>query len=183
MTERTHDPREDELLVVRCQLGERTALEELTRRWHGPLWNYVRRLTRSEDEARDVAQDAWLRILRGVGRLQDGRKLRPWLFGITRRALMDRLRQRYAQSVEDELDERALELPQAPDDPEPPLAALEEGLSQLPLLEQEVLTLVYLREMSLAEVSEVLDVPVGTVKSRLFRARHLLRQALRTKGI
>jgi RNA polymerase sigma-70 factor (ECF subfamily) len=62
------------------------------------------------------------------------------------------------------------------------MVAMEHELTQLPLLEREVLTLFYLRELSLAEVAEVLAVPVGTVKSRLFRARQLLRRELETKG-
>ena len=86
-----HRAREDELLVIRCQLGERSAFDELTERWHPPLWKYVRRLAGEDDAAKDVAQDVWLRVLRGIGRLRDGSRLRPWLFGIARRALMDRL--------------------------------------------------------------------------------------------
>ena len=60
---------------------------------------------------------------------------------------------------------------------------MEDELARLPVIEREVLTLFYLREMSLAEVAEVLDVPVGTVKSRLFRARQLLRRGLNPEGI
>lgn len=59
---------------------------------------------------------------------------------------------------------------------------MEHELARLPVTEREVLTLFYLRELSLAEVAEVLDVPVGTVKSRLFRARQLLRRGLDPEG-
>ena len=59
---------------------------------------------------------------------------------------------------------------------------MEHELARLPVTEREVLTLFYLRELSLAEVAEVLDVPVGTVKSRLFRARQLLRRELDPEG-
>ena len=59
---------------------------------------------------------------------------------------------------------------------------MERELAQLPVTEREVLTLFYLRELSLAEVAEVTHVPVGTVKSRLFRARQQLRAALESKG-
>ena len=71
----------------------------------------------------------------------------------------------------------------APDGVEADLATVERELARLPLVEREVLTLFYLRELSLGDVAEVLGVPVGTVKSRLFRARKLLRREIeRTPG-
>ena len=57
--------KEDELLVVRCQLGERSAFEELTERWHLPLWKYVRRVAGNDDAASDAIQDVWLRVSGG----------------------------------------------------------------------------------------------------------------------
>jgi RNA polymerase sigma-70 factor (ECF subfamily) len=173
---------EDELLVVRCQLGERAAFDELTERWHPPLWRYVRRVAGSDEAAKDLAQDVWLRVLRGIGRLRDGSRLRPWLFGIARHTLMDRLRQQYAAVVDADIDVAELAADQPADSPAEEMAAMEHELERLPVTEREVLTLFYLRELSLGEVAEVLAVPVGTVKSRLFRARKLLRQALDSKG-
>jgi RNA polymerase sigma factor (sigma-70 family) len=174
--------KEDELLVIRCQLGERAAFDELTERWHPPLWKYLRRVTGTDDAAKDVAQDVWLRVLRGIARLRDGSRLRPWLFGIARRALMDRLRQQYAGLVDSDIDVAELAADQTTDSPEQEIADMEHELERLPVTEREVLTLFYLRELSLAEVAEVIGVPVGTVKSRMFRARRLLRQALDSKG-
>lgn len=181
-TESEHRAREDELLVIRCQLGERAAFDELTERWHPPLWKYVRRLAGEDDAAKDVAQDVWLRVLRGIGRLRDGSRLRPWLFGIARRALMDRLRHQYAAPSGSDIDVAELAADQTVDALEEEVEAMEHELARLPATEREVLTLFYLRELSLAEVADVLDVPVGTVKSRLFRARRLLRRGLDLKG-
>lgn len=175
-------PQEDELLVIRCQLGERAAFDELTERWHPPVWNYLRRVIGADDAAKDVAQDVWLRVLRGIARLRDGSRLRPWLFGIARRALMDRLRQQYAGVVDSDIDVAELAADQTTDSREREIADMEHELERLPVTEREVLTLFYLRELSLAEVAEVLGVPIGTVKSRMFRARRLLRQALDSKG-
>lgn len=173
---------EDELLVIRCQLGERPAFDDLVARWHGPVWKYIRRVAGDDDAARDVAQDVWLGVLRGIGRLRDGTRLRPWLFGIARRALMDRLRRQYATPADAEVDLAALPADVRPDDSEEEIAAMERELGRLPVVEREVLTLFYLRELSLAEVADVLGVPVGTVKSRLFRARGQLRRALHSEG-
>ncbi len=172
--------REDEWLVVRCQLGERPAFDELIGRWGGPVWKYVRRLTNSNEAADEIVQDVWLRVLRGINRLRDGSKLRAWLFGIARRTLMDRLREQYAAPAMSDVDVGDLTGPDnindAADDIEEDLAAVQEAMARLPVVEREVLTLFYLRELSLGEVADVLGVPAGTVKSRLFRARKLLRR-------
>ena len=174
--------KEDELLVVRCQLGERPAFDQLIERWHEPVAKYLRRLAGTEEAAEEVAQDAWLRILRGIDRLRDGRKLRPWLFGIARRALMDRLREQYALPTLTEVEMADIPAEPANADLEDELRTMERHLGELPAVEREVLTLFYLRELSLNDVAEVLGVPVGTVKSRLFRARQLLRRAIDSHG-
>jgi RNA polymerase sigma factor (sigma-70 family) len=89
---------EHELLIVRCQLGEQAAFDELITRWHPPLWKYARRLAAPDEVAGDVVQETWLRVVRGIGRLRDRERFRAWLFGITRRVMMDRLRGQYAEA-------------------------------------------------------------------------------------
>jgi RNA polymerase sigma factor (sigma-70 family) len=173
---------EDEWLVVRCQLGERSAFDELIQRWHDPLWTYIRRVTGDDESAKDMTQDVWLRVLRGIGSLQDRAKLRAWLFGIARRALMDRFREQYTTPTVSDVDVAELAAEDAADTLEEESAAMQRELTQLPVTERDVLTLFYLRELSLGEVAEVLNVPIGTVKSRLFRARRLLRRNLEAKG-
>jgi RNA polymerase sigma factor (sigma-70 family) len=171
------DDRADALVAVRCQLGERAAFDELIRRWAMPLRRFVGRVA-GDAEADELVQDIWLRVLQGIGRLQDPTRLRPWLFGIAHRRLMDRLRERYASPLDADADPDALALD--PPDPDRDIEArqLERGLARVPAAEREVLSLFYLDELALAEVAQVLAIPVGTVKSRLFRARHLLRQQL-----
>jgi RNA polymerase sigma factor (sigma-70 family) len=177
-----HHPADDELLAIRCQLGEPAAFDDLIARWHAPLWSFVRRLVGNDDEAQEIFQDVWVRVIRGLPRLRDGAKLRAWLFGIARRTLMDRLRQEYARSptVDIDVDEIAADPLTVGDSEE--LPQLEGALAELPIIEREVVTLFYLQELSLNEIAEALKVPVGTVKSRLFRARRLLRQAMSTRG-
>lgn len=167
---------DDQLLVVRCQLGERAAFDALVRRWAGPLHRYAKRLADDADLARDLTQEVWLRAIQGLGRLRDAAQFRAWLFGIAHRVAMDRLRSRYAMPLEstDTLDTLAVETESDDED----IAHLVGGLSLLPLAEREVLTLFYLEELPLTEIASVLAIPPGTVKSRLFRARHLLRQRL-----
>ena len=178
-----HDARADELLTIRCQLGERAAFDALIARFHLPLWRYARNLSGSDAAADDASQEVWLRVLRAISRLRDGARLRSWLFGIAHRVLMDRLREQYAHqpTADVEIDEQAAEA--EADDIESDLAAMLDELARMPLTEREVLTLFYLRELSLDEVAQVLSIPVGTVKSRLFRARKLLRHQLDLKGV
>jgi RNA polymerase sigma-70 factor (ECF subfamily) len=168
----------DELLVIRCQLGDPEAFDALIARWYPPLWRYVRRMAGRDEDAQDVLQDVWLRVFRGIARLRDGARLRGWLFGIARRTLMDRLRRAYAAPVLTDVDPGDLVAEAEPVDAEADLAALDAGLDALPAGDRELLTLFYLRDLSLAELAEALAVPIGTVKSRLFRARKLLRAVI-----
>ncbi len=168
----------DELLVVRCQLGERAAFDELIRRWLGPLRRYLLRVTGDADSADELAQDIWLRVLHGFGRLRESAKFRSWLFGIAHRTLIDRLRLRYANQIDANTEFAEIAGADIGSDRTDALRELERGLKLLPVAEREVLTLFYLEELALSEVGVVLAVPIGTVKSRLFRARNLLRQLL-----
>lgn len=181
--DRAREALEDDLLVVRCQLGERDAFEALIHRWHTALWRYARRLTDSDDAAAETVQDVWVRVLRGIGGLRDRGRFRAWLFTIARHVVMDRLRVAYAQPDAADVDLAAIAEPEAGRDIEAEIRVLHEELARLPVVEREVLVLFYLEELTLQELSEVLGVPAGTVKSRLFRARQSLRSNLATKGV
>jgi RNA polymerase sigma factor (sigma-70 family) len=173
---------DDELLAIRCQLGEPGAFDDLIARWHGPLWAFVRRIAGGDDAARDIIQEVWVRVIRGIARLRDGSKLKAWLFGIARRTAMDRLRYEYARSGAVDLDIDELPAVSPTLDDLHDLDALERALERLPLIERETVTLFYLHELTLAEIADALNVPVGTVKSRLFRARRLLRRDITEQG-
>lgn len=181
MTDSERSGLTDELMAVRCQLGESDAFDDLVERWHEPLWRYLRRMAGSDDEAAETLQDAWLRILRGLPGLRRPDRLRAWLFGIARRALMDRLRHRYATTTDDDVD--LDDIPAEPiEEPIDDLDTMHEELAAMPLVEREVLVLFYLRELPLDQAADVLGVPVGTVKSRLYRARRMLRDRLQNRG-
>ncbi|WP_327002685.1 sigma-70 family RNA polymerase sigma factor [Dactylosporangium sp. NBC_01737] len=168
----------DELLVVHAQLGERAALAELVARWRVPVWRYVRRML-DADRADDVAQEIWLAVVRGLPRLREPARFTPWLFAIARRSVVDRLRTEYAR-------EQATLVRDEPsvDDPVEAMVARAElvaALTSLPVLEREILVLHYLEDLSVQDCAQICRVPVGTVKSRLNRARRLLREHLNGK--
>lgn len=168
----------DELLIVRCQLGEPDALEDLVREWHPTLHGFVRRMV-GPAAADDVTQEVWIGILRGLPRLKDTARFAPWLFTIARRAVINRLRGEYSRS-EVELDVDPAEAG-VPTDQVVDRMALDSGLAALPAREREVLVLVYLFDLPLATCAEICGVPIGTIKSRLSRARRLLRDELTRK--
>lgn len=172
----------DEWLVVRCQLGEREAFDELVARWHPALWRYAVKFTNDAEAAGDVVQDVWLRAVRGLSGLRDAARFRAWLFGIARRVLMDRLRVRYAEPSAEPIDGLEVAEPPGPPDREDDLAQLEGEIASLPPYEREVIVLFYLNELSLTDIAEIAGIPVGTVKSRLFRARRLLRHQMAARG-
>ncbi|MFS1301930.1 sigma-70 family RNA polymerase sigma factor [Streptosporangium longisporum] len=169
----------DELLVVRAQLGERAALAELVTRWRVPVWTYVRRMLDAE-RADDVTQEIWLAVVRGLPRLREPGRFAPWLFTIARRSVNDRLRGEYARAREDLTADDVLT-----EDPVEAMvdrAELVNALSGLPVPEREILVLFYLEDLSVEDCARICQVPVGTVKSRLNRARRMLREHLQERG-
>jgi len=168
----------DALLVVEAQLGDRRALAELVERWHEPVWRYVRRMLGGPGVADDVSQEVWAGVLKGLPGLRQPERFAPWLYTIARRSVMDRLKDEYrpedpAGSDRPIEDHAAAVLDRA---------QVVEGLAGLPVRERDVLILFYLQDLALEDCAQVLEIPVGTVKSRLFRARQLLRHHLIDKG-
>lgn len=174
----TNRERTDQLLVVRCQLGERAAFDDLIHRWSGSLHRYALKLGNDPELANDLTQDVWLRVIQGIARLREAAQFRPWLFGIAHRTFMDRLRIRYATPVDSGVDVDEIASIDDSVTDENLGRTLTTNLALLPIVEREVLTLFYLEELSLGDIAYALGIPVGTVKSRLFRARTLLRKQI-----
>ncbi|OKI62336.1 RNA polymerase sigma factor [Micromonospora sp. CB01531] len=167
----------DELLVVRCQLGEREAFAELVRAWHPAIERYVGRMLTGPDD--DVVQEVWLAVFKGLPRLRQPDRFAPWLFTIARRAVMNRLRDGYAHPEPEAIDDvPGVDEAEAVVDRE----LLGRALAALPAREREVLLLFYLEDLPLEVCAQICAVPVGTIKSRLNRARKLLRRELARKG-
>jgi len=142
-------------------------------------YNLARWLTRDPHDAEDVVQEACVRALRYLASLRDG-EARAWFLTIVRHACYDWLRRNRRDLVED----GSFELAAEPDGEPPQRAerhgearALEQAIAALALPYREVIVLREFEELSYKEIASVADIPIGTVMSRLARARALLRRS------
>jgi RNA polymerase sigma-70 factor, ECF subfamily len=168
-----------ELLALRCRRGDRAALQELIRTFERPLLYYIRRLVRDEADAWDALQNTYVKVLRGIGALSEPRSLAPWLYRVARNTALSHARacEPAHESLADHAD--AVVVDQADGQLEYEDAEqVHRGLLLLSLPHREVLTLFFLDDLSIEEVATVLDVPPGTVKSRLHYAKLALRKVL-----
>ena len=179
------DQNSDPELLAAAQQGSSDAIASLYRR-HGPLiYRYVLRLSRDNAIAEEITQEVFLALLRQTDRYDAQRAaLSTWLCGIARRQLWRHL----------ELSQRfiPIDTPDEPFDPPSPdddpseqftraeaIATVREGLEDLPLLLKEVIVLCEFEELTYQQVSLILAIPIGTVRSRLHRARARLATLLR----
>ena len=177
-----YDPAYDELLVLRCQDGDASALNELVDRWQSRFVGHACRLTGQRDSARDAVQEAWLAIVRGMGRLDDPTRFAPWAYRIVGNKAVDWVRRqgRRRRLDQDLLDEqrREEELARGELAGDQGQELLVAALRALPRPQQALLALYYQDGFSVREIADILEIPAGTVKSRLFHARGQLKRAL-----
>ena len=180
MTVRTKEQLLDEYLVASALVGDRKAIELLARRWQAKLVAHAWRLTGDVDLAREGAQDGWIEILRGLGRLRDERAFPAWAYQIVSR--------RCARRIGSLQRDRALAAAAAAEPVEvptpaeqgdaPAMARLRTALAGLPPEQRAAVALFHLEDLSVAETAVALNVPAGTVKTRLMHARRKLRTVL-----
>lgn len=174
-----------EFLVLRCQNGDRDALGQLVELWHKPLLRIACRRTQDADAAADLLQETWLAACRGLARLKDPSRFPGWISGILAHKATDWVRQQQSRRrVFDSLTNVSRTEHSAPPMPEQStretIGELRTALRQLDDDHRTVLEMFYLDGWSVALIGQVLHVPPGTVKSRLFHARKKLRDMLDT---
>jgi RNA polymerase sigma-70 factor (ECF subfamily) len=171
-------------LIERAQNGDRDAYEELVRRYYTSVVNIVHRMCGDTSLAEDAAQEAFLRAWVHLSSFHLDSSLRNWLYRIAVNAALDVLRRKTEDSVGDEKMHRFTD--QAPG-PEAALIAkeqaafLQQAMQSLPEASRSVLVLREYGELSYEEIATVLDIPMGTVMSRLNYARNRLRETLKAQ--
>ena len=170
---------------VKSAGDQAAAFEELAMPLFRPLYNFASWLTHDRSEAEDLVQETFARALKGFGSFQTGTNFRAWIFRILRNTFLTSrsgLKMAPHMSVEEEGGEALL--PPARETPESILLSastqqhIQAALERLPIVYKEAILLCDVEEMKYQEIAELLEIPVGTVMSRIARARKLLRGML-----
>ncbi len=181
----TDDTVRDRLLILRCQARDESAFEQLVERWEPRLYYYLRRITRSETDVLDILQETWLAVFKSIRNLQDPAKFPAWLYRLARNQASNwfRKEERLARIENAEVHEDSA--PASDSCFAAETADLVHHLLEgLPLPYREVMTLYFLEGFSIKEMADVIEIPEGTVKSRLHHAKNKLREALEeTNGV
>jgi RNA polymerase sigma-70 factor (ECF subfamily) len=169
----------DEDLMECVQAGDPQALAALIDRWRAPLYAFLWR--RVGDGADDLFQESWIRVSRARDRFDRSRRFSTWLFQIANNLCRDRWRRlaargRALDALRDETRVSGQDRVAAPELPSE--HRLERQLARLPERLREVLVLRYYQDLGEAEIAEILDIPRGTVKSRLHAAVRAARALL-----
>jgi RNA polymerase sigma-70 factor, ECF subfamily len=186
---------EDESLIARIQAGERYAFEELVNKYNTSVYNLALRLSNDREDARDATQDTFLKVYNNIGRFRGDAQLRTWIYRITVNQVANQQRwwrrRRREKTVsldisspeETSLSEKLAATGQSPE--QRALAAEQRKMivTALEKLKFDFRVAVILRDiegLSYEEISETLEVSVGTIKSRIARGREELRELLKS---
>jgi RNA polymerase sigma factor (sigma-70 family) len=158
--------------------------EELVTPLFDSLYNFACWLVRNQNDAEDLVQETYLKAFRNFASFQPGTNFRAWIFRILKNTFLgscSKLERRMTFAIDSEED-----LPATCTTPESLLiersdvSAVRCALEQLPVIFREVILLCDVEDASYAEIAEILSIPIGTVMSRLARARKMVRESLRT---
>lgn len=164
----------DELLVLRVQDGDKKSLAILVTRWHKKLVAYAYGKTQEMEAARDIVQDSWQAIIKGLYALKDPAKFRVWAFRIVNNKAVNWIRERQKErALTNEVDPEELTEEHSE---EPDFGPIRRVVQQLPEDFRTILTLFYQNDYTIKEISEILGISKGTVKSRLFYARQRVKE-------
>lgn len=176
-------PRDERLLIARAKRGDTAAFEALVNHHAQLVYNLALRTLQNQQEAEDVAQEAFVRAWRGLPRFREQARFQTWLYRIVTNLCynrLPRLRRELEALPQDEVDS----LPDTQQGVETAVIShqqqqqLQQAIDHLPESYRMLITLRHLQQMSYDEIAAVMDMPLGTVKTGIFRARRQLRQMI-----
>ncbi|MGQ9526064.1 MAG: sigma-70 family RNA polymerase sigma factor [Armatimonadota bacterium] len=182
---------DEKRLVERCVRGDNEAFNELVKRFERQVYNLAYRLTGNHDDAEDVASEAFVRAYNAIRRFRGDCALSTWLYRIVTNVYLDERKRRTAHpysSLEEYLEVQDGQIKRQIEDTSPSpdeaaerserASALQAAISSLPEFQRIMIVLYHVQELPYEEIAQILNMPVGTVKSRLNRARRALRDRL-----
>lgn len=174
-------------LLSRCRQGDQLAWEALVRRFQARIYGFALHYMRDREEARDVAQEIFVKVYQHLGSVRDGPTYLPWMLRLARNCCLDRIRSRKARAQDHTVRlEDAGELASMDASPQDSLlegarrTLLYRALDTLNEANREMVLLKDIQQLKLEEISSLLGLPLGTVKSRSNRARIELAKAVRS---
>ena len=180
----------DKEVIDRVLSGEKEAFGILVKRYQGPIVNYVYRMTGDFETAIELSQEIFLKVFTSLGKFNGAFKFSPWLYKIAGNLTIDFHRKKGPRTVSlnqlsgDEEGVRTLDLPSGSPGPEEIYYStdlrerIEEAMTLLPDEQREILILRHLNGLDYTEIAEAKNLPLGTVKNRLFRARRKLKEMI-----
>lgn len=177
--------------IKQVKKGDQNAFAEIVELFKDKVFQLCYRMVGNRHDAEDIAQEAFIRAYININSYDPNRKFSTWLYRIATNLSIDRLRKRkpdYFLDAEIEGAEGLTMYSQIPSDemqPEEMVESLEfqewiqQEINELPVMYRSVIVLKYIEELSLKEIGEILDLPIGTVKTRIHRGREALRKRLR----
>lgn len=186
----------DDALIVSAQAGDSDAMQELLVRYRSSLYRAARRFTSTSEDADDIVQEAMLRAFTNISRFRRESQIGTWLIAIVNNSALSlkrRTRHAHLESLDSYWDTsdgaRSWDIPDVRRNPEDEVnrkelaEILHRVLSQQPTQFQAVVKACVFDEAPISEAAKVLGVSVASAKSRLFRARHRIRESFQRRGI
>lgn len=177
--------------IKQVKKGDQNAFTEIVELFKDKVYQLCYRMVGNAHDAEDIAQEAFIRAYVNINSYDTNRKFSTWLYRIATNLSIDRLRKRkpdYFLDAEIEGTEGLTMYSQIPSDDLQPDEAVEslefqewvqQEINELPVMYRSVIVLKYIEELSLKEIGDILDLPIGTVKTRIHRGREALRKRLR----
>jgi RNA polymerase sigma-70 factor (ECF subfamily) len=178
-------------LIEKCKQGDRKAFDTLIRSYEKRVYNLAYRLSGHYDEANDISVDAFIRVFQALRLFRGDANFSTWLFRIVTNVYLDRrkrTRNKQHLSLEEYIELEENSVARQVEDPAPTPDAhaeaserrdmLQQAINSLPDYQRAMIVLYHTEGLSYEEIADVLALPIGTVKSRLNRARLTLREKL-----
>lgn len=186
IVDQTADAKDDAALLARIATHDEAALRVFFGRHRTGVYRFLARFVRNDAVAEELTNEVFIEVWRHADRFEGRSKPTTWLLSIARNRAISTMRKRQEASWD---EDKAGELEDESDDPEVVAQKIDKGarlriaIAELSREHAEIIDLVYYHERSILEISEIVGIPQGTVKTRMFHARKKLSEIMAAQGI